>query len=159
MFFDPIIIDFVQPDIVEQMINRELNLLVFKVPLTSTNVEFQWNLSSEVGSFTSTKKKRSESEMPTYVLLGSFTQKGIETIKDQPRRSKEIMEIAKSVGVEFKNLYYTMGRYDVVAIAEAPDDDVMTKMLFIIGGRGIARTETLKATLPDKLVEIIKELP
>jgi uncharacterized protein with GYD domain len=98
-------------------------------------------------------------KMPTYVVLANFTQKCIENIKDLPKPPSDITKIIGPWGVKFKDLYFTMGRYDSVAIMEAPDDNVMTKALLQIGIKGFFRTETLKAITPDELAEIVKELP
>ena len=54
--------------------------------------------------------------MPIFVILSKFTTEGVQGIKNAPERFKAAQEIAKSVGVEIKSLYYTMGRYDFVAI-------------------------------------------
>ena len=97
--------------------------------------------------------------MPVYVALGKFTQKGIENIKDSPARLEAARKVAKSVGGEIKEFYYTMGRYDFVAIVEGPNDEAMMKTLLTIAGAGAVRTETLPATPATKAAEIIKGLP
>ena len=75
-------------------------------------------------------------EMPMFIGLGKFTQKGIENMKDSPERLEAARKVAKSVGGEIKEFYYTMGRYDFVVIAEAPNDEAMMKNLLIVGGVG-----------------------
>ena len=97
--------------------------------------------------------------MAIYVVVGNFTQKGMQTIKERSKQLKEFQEIIEPWGVKVKALYYTMGRFDIVGIVEAPSDDVMTKCLLQIGRREFVRTETLKAILPDELAEITKGLP
>ena len=61
-------------------------------------------------------------KMPTYVILGKWTQKRIETIKNLPDAIKEGTKAFESYGVKIKELVFTMGRYDVVAIGEAPNE-------------------------------------
>jgi len=113
-----------------------------------------------VGSYTSTNTKKEEDEkMPVYVVLGRYTQKGIENMKASPERLEAARKVARSVGGEIKEFYYTMGRYDFVAICEAPNDEAMTKSLLIISGVGAVRTETLPAIPADKAAEILKGLP
>jgi uncharacterized protein with GYD domain len=97
--------------------------------------------------------------MPVYVALGKFTQKGIENIKDSPARLEATRKVAKSLGGEIKEFYYTMGRYDFVAILEGPNDEATMKALLTIAGAGAVRTETLPATPATKAAEIIKGLP
>ena len=98
-------------------------------------------------------------EMPVFIGLGKFTQKGIENMKDSPQRLEAARKVAKSVGGEIKEFYYTMGRYDFVVIAEAPNDEAMMKNLLIVGGAGAVRTETLPAVPADKAAVILKGLP
>jgi uncharacterized protein with GYD domain len=97
--------------------------------------------------------------MPKYIVLGKFTSKGIKNIKDSPKRLAKAKEIAESVGGKIKKFYYTMGRYDFVAIFEAPDEEAMTKTLLTIGSAGAVSTETLTAISAEKGAEIIKSLP
>ena len=58
--------------------------------------------------------------MPTFVVLMNLTEKGIKKIKEEKRRQKDSYDMAKKIGAEIKAHYYTMGRYDEVAIVEAP---------------------------------------
>ena len=97
--------------------------------------------------------------MAVFIVLGSFTQDGITNIKDSPQRLEAAKKIADSVGGTIKEFYYTMGRYDFVAITEAPNFEAMMKSLLTIGTTGAVRTETLQAIPIEKAVGIIKELP
>jgi uncharacterized protein with GYD domain len=94
--------------------------------------------------------------MQHFVVLGNFTQKRIETIKDLPDNLKEAKEIFKSFGVKIKGLVFTMGRYDVVGIFEAPDAEAITKALLSWGSKGLLRTETLKGFTGEEMGELIK---
>ena len=97
--------------------------------------------------------------MPVYIILGKFTQSGIENIKDSPKRLEDARKLAKSLGGELKEFYYTMGQYDFVAITEGPSDETMLKSLFILCSGGAIRTESLVAFPAEKAAEIIKGLP
>jgi uncharacterized protein with GYD domain len=97
--------------------------------------------------------------MPTFIILGQFTQKGIENIKDSPKRLEDARKLTESLGGKMKAFYYTMGRYDFVSISEGPDLDNALKNLLIIGGGGSVRTETLIAFPADKAAKLIGELP
>ena len=52
--------------------------------------------------------------MTTYVVLGNFTQKRMETIKDLPEGLKENRKVFESFGVKAKEIVFTLGRYDVM---------------------------------------------
>ena len=105
------------------------------------------------------RRKGVRTEVPTYIVLGSFTQEGIKKIKDSPKRLADAQKVAKSLGGDIKDFYYTMGRYDFVAICEQPNDEAMTKALLIIAGAGAVRTETLTAIPSARAAELFKELP
>ena len=94
--------------------------------------------------------------MPIYVVLGNWTQKRIETIKNLPEGIKESRKVFESFGVKVIALVFTLGRYDVVAIGEAPDEEAITKALLSWGSQGLLRTETLTGFTPEKMIELVK---
>ena len=80
--------------------------------------------------------------------------KGITATADERAR-----DIFKSVGGELKELYYTFGRYDMIAVVEAPSDEAMGKAFLMIGRFGTVSIETLKAFPEAEGYEIIKGVP
>ena len=97
--------------------------------------------------------------MSAYIMLGRFTQQGIETIKEVPARDVAAEQTIQAMGAELKGLYYVMGQYDFVAIIEAPDDETVAKLAIAIGSLGNVRTETLRAYTKDEFAKIIATLP
>ncbi len=83
--------------------------------------------------------------MPTYIVLGNLTDQGIRSIKDSLKREEAFKKTCEKVGAQVKEAYRTMGRYDVVAIVDAPDDVTMNAILYSLGALGNVRTETLRA--------------
>ena len=65
----------------------------------------------------------------------------------------------RSFGSELKAFYLTMGRYDIVAISEAPDDEAVAKVALAIGSAGNVTTETLRAFTEDDDRQIVAALP
>ena len=97
--------------------------------------------------------------MATYVVLGSFTQQGIQTVKDVSARVDATKEILQRLGVEMTHLWYTMGQYDVVAVFEGPDDETVAKALLTVAGAGNVRSETLRAFSQQEFQQIAATLP
>ena len=97
--------------------------------------------------------------MPTYISLVSYTQKGIENVKESPERLEKVKAAMKAAGGEFKAFYLTMGRYDIVVISEAPNDEAAATTMLAIGAAGNVRTETLRAFTEDEYRNIIASLP
>ena len=83
--------------------------------------------------------------MATYIMLAHFTDQGIRNIKDTTKRADAFKELAKSLGVTVKDLYWTLGQYDIAAIMDAPDDAVVTALGLSLGKSGNVRTQTLRA--------------
>jgi uncharacterized protein with GYD domain len=83
--------------------------------------------------------------MPTYIILGHFTDQGIHGIKDSPKREEAFRKLCEKVGAKVTEAYRTMGRYDVAAIVDAPDDVTMNAVAYSLGSLGNVRTETLRA--------------
>lgn len=97
--------------------------------------------------------------MPTYVVLLRYTQQGIEKIKDSPARHQANKQAFAAMGAKIVGSYWVMGRYDAVAIVEAPDDETMSKVILGLGAKGVARTETLRAYTEDEFRKIVTSLP
>ena len=97
--------------------------------------------------------------MPTYITLMSYTQEGIEHVKDGPARLDAAKAAAKAGGGEIKAFYLVMGRYDAVIISEAPSDEAFAATTLAIAATGAIRTETLKAFPEADYRKIISSLP
>ncbi len=83
--------------------------------------------------------------MPTYITLARFTDQGIRNIKDSPKREEAFRKSCEKVGAKVRDVYRTLGRYDIVAIVEAPDAVTMSAIAYSVGSLGNVRTETLRA--------------
>jgi len=83
--------------------------------------------------------------MALYIVLASFTEQGIRNVKDSPKRADAFKNMAKKCGATVKDLFWTLGQYDVVAIVEAPDEISMTALGLSTGALGNVRTQTLRA--------------
>lgn len=96
--------------------------------------------------------------MPTYIALINWTQQGIAKAKESPNRLDTGREAFKKMGVEIKDTYLTMGRYDLVCIIDAPDDETYARAMLGLGGQGNVSTETLKAFDEDQFRKIAASL-
>lgn len=97
--------------------------------------------------------------MATYITLLRFTPQGIQTIKVAPVRIDRGRETLRALGSDLKQIYLVMGRYDVVAISEAPDDETAAKVALAIGSQGNVTTETLRAFTEDEYRNMVAALP
>ena len=96
--------------------------------------------------------------MATYISLIKFTQQGITTIKDAASRLDSRKETLKALGAELKAIYLTLGRYDIVAIVEAPNDETAAKAALMSASDGNVTTETFRAFTEDEYRALIAAL-
>src|SRR2546428_6146031 len=97
------------------------------------------------------------SEMPNYISLGNWTEQGIKNVKESPKRADAVTALASKLGAKME-IFYTMGRYDIVAVTEAANDEVANQLLLEIGKLGNIRTETLKGRTVPAATKVIAKL-
>ena len=97
--------------------------------------------------------------MANYIVLINWTEQGIKNVKDTIKRAKSFEGAIEKAGGKSLGIYYTMGRYDLVAIVEAPTDEAIASVLYSTGSLGNVRTETLKAFSVAEAAKIIEKLP
>ena len=90
--------------------------------------------------------------MSTFVLLSTLTPEGVQTIKNNPARIREVNKEVEQLGATVKAQWATLGRYDFVNIVEAPDELTITRISLELGARGTARYETLVAIPVDDFI-------
>src|SRR4029450_8152626 len=79
-------------------------------------------------------------------------------IKDSPKRADAFKDMAKKCGATVKDVFWTLGEYDVVSIVEAPDDISMTALGLSSGALGNVRTQTLRAFTQADMKTIIGKM-
>jgi uncharacterized protein with GYD domain len=96
--------------------------------------------------------------MHTYIILVRWTNHGLRNIKDSPSRLEEGKKAFEAAGIKQKEFYMVMGQYDMVTIAEAPDDATLAKALLSLASKGNLQTETLRAFTEDEYEKIISAI-
>ncbi len=97
--------------------------------------------------------------MPTFVLSLNWTDQGIRSVKDAPKRTKAARELGKKMGVDIKHVYLTSGDSDLLIIADTPDGDNIAKFALAIGAQGNVRSRTARAWPEAEYVKLVSELP
>jgi uncharacterized protein with GYD domain len=92
--------------------------------------------------------------MPVFVVLGNWTDQGIRKVTEVPARDKAVHEMVNKAGGKMQ-VFYTIGKYDFVAIIEVPKDDDIMAILLCIGSMGNVRTSTMKAWTEAEAAKII----
>ncbi len=97
--------------------------------------------------------------MPTYITLLRYTPKGVENIKDSPKRLDAAKQAVRLLGAEIKAFYRVTGQYDMVIISEAPDEETIVQAALVTASIGNVRTESFRAFTEDEYRKIIATLP
>ena len=97
--------------------------------------------------------------MAIYVVLINFSDQGIRTVKQIPERIKSGIAVAEKLGIKVKDAYWTVGAYDSVLVADAPNGEAITAFALGIGTQGNVRTQTLRAFSPDEMNNILAKIP
>ena len=97
--------------------------------------------------------------MPSYVLLLTYTDQGLRNIKYLPQHVNAVRRAVESAGGRLPSIYLTMGQYDLVAILEAPSDEVCASISLGLSSLGNVRSTTLKAFSEDELPAVVDNIP
>jgi uncharacterized protein with GYD domain len=93
--------------------------------------------------------------MPTYIMLSTLTPEGVQTVKNNPQRIKEVNREVEQIGAKVLAQWATLGQFDFVNVIEAPDDKTMAKVSLELGSRGTARYQSLAAIPIDEFISAI----
>ena len=70
--------------------------------------------------------------MPTYILPTSLTAQGVQTLKANPDRLREVNRDVEELGAKVLHQWATLGPFDFVNVVEAPDDLTIAKVSIAI---------------------------
>jgi uncharacterized protein with GYD domain len=94
--------------------------------------------------------------MPTYVSLVNWTEQGIRNFRDTVRRAEDARGLIETHGGQQRQMLWTLGEYDLVAVVDFPNDETATAVLLQIGAGGNVRTKTMKAFDAEQMSAIIQ---
>lgn len=96
--------------------------------------------------------------MATYIVLSNFTDQGIRSIRETTNRADAVREMAKKFGVNVKDIYWTLGEYDIVTVFEAADEASVTAFSLAIAQAGNVRTQMLRAFNKEEMKGVLSKL-
>jgi uncharacterized protein with GYD domain len=83
--------------------------------------------------------------MPVFILLSTLSQQGVQTLKSNPERLRQVNQDVEELGARVLHQWATLGEFDFVNIVEAPDLETVAKVSVALGARGSTRVQTLPA--------------
>ena len=96
--------------------------------------------------------------MPTYISLARWTDQGIRNIKEAPQRIDAFKKGVQATGGKLTGFYVTMGKYDIVTIVDAPNDEAVANIVLSTESKGNVRIQTLKASTEDQFRTIVAKI-
>ena len=90
--------------------------------------------------------------MPTFIMLSTLTPDGVQTVKNNPQRIKEVNKEVEQIGAKVLAQWATLGRFDFVNVVEAPDEKAIARVSLELGSRGTVQYETLAAIPIDDFI-------
>ena len=93
--------------------------------------------------------------MPTYIMLSSLTAQGVQTLKSNPDRLREVNRDVEELGARVVQQWATLGPFDFVNVVEAPDAQTIARVSVALGARGSTKVQTLQALDIDEFLKAI----
>ena len=90
--------------------------------------------------------------MPIYVMLSNLTPQGVQTLKSNPDRLREVNRDVEELGARVLHQWATIGPYDFVNVVEAPDTATIARVSAALGARGSMSFLTLQALEIDEFL-------
>jgi uncharacterized protein with GYD domain len=97
--------------------------------------------------------------MPTYVALFKWTEQGVRNVKETVGRTEQNRSAIEKAGGRLVGVWWTQGAYDVIAVAEFPDDETASAVMLSVNMAGSVRTETMRAYTAEEMQGILQKLP
>lgn len=99
--------------------------------------------------------------MPTFILSLNWTDQGVKSVKDVPKRIQGTRELAKKIGADIKDVYLTSGtgEYDVIQVIVAPHVESVAKLALSIRAHGHVQTRISKAWSEQEFKEMLADVP
>ena len=93
--------------------------------------------------------------MPSYIVLMNWTDQGVKSFKDSVDRAAAAEVALSPAGIKFKDLYWTVGAYDLIVTLEAPDEETLAAGLLSLAAQGNLRSTTLRAFTAEEMKGVI----
>jgi uncharacterized protein with GYD domain len=93
--------------------------------------------------------------VPVFILLSTLSQQGVQTLKSNPERLRQVNQDVEELGAKVLHQWATLGAFDFVNIVEAPDVETIAKVSVALGARGSIRIQTLPALEIDDFLRTL----
>jgi uncharacterized protein with GYD domain len=93
--------------------------------------------------------------MPTYILLSTLSPQGVQTLKSNPDRLRQVNQDVEELGCRVLHQWATLGDVDFINVVEAPDTETIARVAITLGARGSTKIRTLPALTIDEFLGVL----
>ena len=93
--------------------------------------------------------------MPTYIMLSKLSEQGLQTLRANPERLREVNKDVEELGARVLHQWFMLGPFDFVNIVEAPDAKAVAQVSIAISARGSTQLQTYEAIEVDELLNLL----
>jgi uncharacterized protein with GYD domain len=93
--------------------------------------------------------------MPKYLMLSSLSEQGLQTLRANPERVREVNKDVEEMGAQVVHQWFVLGPYDFVNIVEAPDAATIARISVALGARGSVHTQSYEMLEVDDLLTLL----
>jgi uncharacterized protein with GYD domain len=90
-------------------------------------------------------------------MLSTLTPQGVQTLKSNPDRLREVNRDVEELGARVIHQWATLGPFDFINVVEAPDDATIAKVSVALGARGSAKLQSMAAMTIDEFLRALEE--
>ena len=93
--------------------------------------------------------------MPTYIVLSTLSQQGLQTLRANPERLVEVNKDIEELGARVLHQWFMLGPHDFLNVVEAPDAATIARVSIALGARGSIHTQSYEAIGVDEFLAIL----
>ncbi len=94
--------------------------------------------------------------MPTYIMLTTLTDQGLQTLRSSPERLRAVNRDVEALGARVVHQWACLGPFDFVNIVEAPDAGTVSKISVELGARGSAKLQSYELMEIDDFLRAVE---
>src|SRR5262249_28468683 len=143
--FAPVFTRFVSILSSRRLCHRRRNIPTGRFVSSADFLLTRWPPGGTIDQSISVSTHRRRPPMARYVLLLKWTEQGIKNVKDTVKRASDAKALFEKARAKMTDCVWTLGPYDLVIKAEAPDDETMTAIAISLGKLGNVTTTTMRA--------------
>ena len=95
--------------------------------------------------------------MPIYILLSTLTAQGVQTLRSNPERLRQVNRDVEELGAKVLHQWATLGPFDFVNVVEAPDAATISRVSIALGARGSAKLQTVTALPIEEFLQSLEQ--